>query len=273
MTIIHGHWVHSRSCQWKLVFASVYVTMEWLTFGEFALPQLTTIIRSQFGTVASVFVLTARQVSFLTVACGMGICSLSPSCQLDLVNFHVLSSWFGVRHCVSSRRGVTFAHRYVDLTFVDKRRVGFVVFFRFWSGTTTGVLRFYLTRFLTTFGLCHGRTLINSSSKVMGYVYSHEIFSSWNGLAGLRRIIHCFLGLVSVSSIFERTSLMSSRWCVHFWHLQDVCVRVRYRRANLVYSRLFGFFVSSWQLHLFLEEICGFLLTVATSVYDIPTVE
>ena len=27
-----------------------------------------------------------------------------------------------------------------------------------------------------TFGLCHGRTLINSSSKVMGYVSSHEVF-------------------------------------------------------------------------------------------------
>ena len=69
----------------------------------------------------------------------------------------------------------------------------------------------------------------------MGYVSSHEVFSSCNGLIG-------------------------------------VCVRVRYRRANLVYSRLFGFFVSSWQLHLFLEEICGFLLTFATSVYDIPIV-
>ncbi len=27
-----------------------------------------------------------------------------------------------------------------------------------------------------TFGLCHGRTLINSSSKVMGYVSSHVVF-------------------------------------------------------------------------------------------------
>ncbi len=56
VTIIHGHRVDLRSCQWKLVLASVYVTMEWLTLGEHVLLKLTVIIRSQFGTAASVFV-------------------------------------------------------------------------------------------------------------------------------------------------------------------------------------------------------------------------
>ena len=59
--------------------------MEWFTLGECALLKLITIFSSQFGTAASVFVLTARQVSFLTAACCMAIGSLSLSCQLDLM--------------------------------------------------------------------------------------------------------------------------------------------------------------------------------------------
>jgi hypothetical protein len=61
---------------------------------------------------------------------------------------------------------------------------------------------------------------------------------------------------------------MFLRCCVRLWDMQDVCVQVRYRWANLVCSRLLGFFVSSLQLHSFLEEICGFLRTFATSVND-----
>ena len=71
--------------QWQEVFASAYVFMEWFTLGECALLKLITIFSSQFGTAASVFVLTARQVSFLTAACCMAIGSLSLSCQLDLM--------------------------------------------------------------------------------------------------------------------------------------------------------------------------------------------
>ena len=59
--------------------------MEWFTLGECALLKLITIFSSQFGTAASVFVLTARQVSFLTAVCCMAIGSLSLSCQLDLM--------------------------------------------------------------------------------------------------------------------------------------------------------------------------------------------
>ena len=52
--------------------------------GECALLKLITIFSSQFGTAASVFVLTARQVSFLTAVCCVDICYLSSSCHLDL---------------------------------------------------------------------------------------------------------------------------------------------------------------------------------------------
>ena len=70
--------------QWQEVFASAYVFREWFTLGECALLKLITIFSSQFGTTASVFVLTTRQVSFLTAVCCVDICYLSSSCQLDL---------------------------------------------------------------------------------------------------------------------------------------------------------------------------------------------
>ena len=40
--------------------------------------------------------------------------------------------------------------------------------------------------------------------------------------------------------------------------LGHVEVRVRCRRAYLIYSSLLGFLVSSWQLHLFLEKLVDF---------------
>ena len=76
-------------------------------FGEYTLLKITTIIRSQVDTTVSVFVFDSTSSFVLDSCLWYG--------YLFSVSF--MSDWFGVGHCVSSRRGVTFGHQYFDLTF------------------------------------------------------------------------------------------------------------------------------------------------------------